>query len=122
MSIVQYVTCCNVILCRLGLERAKTAREAVDVITGLLGKHGQGGPCSDIRPMTYSNSFLIADANEAWVLEAVGQLPQYLELDASAPYVENSEVWAAKKFTCKCMNILHRCFTSNTVPRPITGQ
>jgi secernin len=52
------------------LERGKTARDTLYVITDLLEKHGQGGPCSDIVPEhTYHNSFLIADPNEAWVLE-----------------------------------------------------
>ena len=52
------------------MERGKTAFEALQVITELLEKFGQGGPCSDIVPEhTYHNSFLIADPNEAWVLE-----------------------------------------------------
>jgi secernin len=32
-------------LLRLALERATTATQAVDVITGLLAEHGQGGGC-----------------------------------------------------------------------------
>jgi secernin len=62
-------------LVRLGLERGKTAREALNVITTLLEKYGQGGPCSDImKGLTYHNSFLIVDKSEAWVLETAGQL------------------------------------------------
>ena len=57
-------------LLRLGLERGRTAFEALQVITKLLEEFGQGGPCSDIMPEhTYHNSFLIADPKEAWVLE-----------------------------------------------------
>jgi secernin len=52
---------------RLGLERGNTAREALDVIIDLLNKHGQGGSCTTDCESYYS-SFLIADADDAWVL------------------------------------------------------
>jgi len=57
-------------LIRLALERAETARRALDVIVELLAAHGQGGSCDLYHPGTsYHNSFLIADLGEAWVLE-----------------------------------------------------
>lgn len=61
-------------LVRLGLERADTAERAVDVITELLDKYGQGGNCmEDECGFTYHNSFLISDRTEAWLLETSGK-------------------------------------------------
>jgi len=60
-------------LLRLGLERTKTAEEALHVITGLLAEYGQGGNCGFSHPFYYHNSFLIADLREAWVLETAGK-------------------------------------------------
>lgn len=71
-------------LLRLGLERGKTAREALDVITKLVSQYGQWGsgvPCVGDIQGGYDNSYIITDAKEAWVLETVGKR------------------WIAKRFT-----------------------
>jgi secernin len=62
-------------LLRLGLERGKTAREALSVITSLLEKYGQFGsgiPLLDHARGGYDNSYLMADSKEAWILESAG--------------------------------------------------
>ncbi|HLM96324.1 MAG TPA: hypothetical protein VK283_08410 [Acidimicrobiales bacterium] len=56
-------------LVRLGLERAASAEEALDVMTGLLERHGQGGVGDAVNDVAYWSSFLIADGASAWVLE-----------------------------------------------------
>jgi len=57
-------------LLRLGLERGKTAKDAMGVIVSLLEKFGQGGGCAYNDPSwMYHNSFIIADPKEAYVLE-----------------------------------------------------
>jgi dipeptidase len=55
---------------RLALERGKTATQALEIIIALLERYGQGGVCGfEDRKMKYHNSFIIADLNDAWVLE-----------------------------------------------------
>lgn len=50
-------------LMSLTLQRAKTAREAIDVMTSLVEQYGYGSE---------GESFSIADPNEAWLLEMIG--------------------------------------------------
>lgn len=57
-------------LVRLGLERSTDAEEALGVIIDLLEEHGQGGDYrNDDVYWSYHNSFLIADPDEAYVIE-----------------------------------------------------
>jgi secernin len=61
-------------LLRLGLERGDTAEHAMHVIIELIEKYGQGGVCGyRDRSMRYDNSFVIADAEQAWILETAGR-------------------------------------------------
>ncbi len=48
----------------IGLERAKTAREAIEVMTTLAETHGYASE---------GESFSIADPNEVWILEMIGK-------------------------------------------------
>jgi len=60
-------------LVRLGLERARTATGALDVMTGLIETHGQGGSGHAHVDWPYHNAFLIADPTSAWILETSGR-------------------------------------------------
>jgi len=59
-------------LVRLALERADTAIGAVDVITSLLGRYGQGGSGHEHDDRPYWSSFLVADPTSAFVVETSG--------------------------------------------------
>ncbi len=58
---------------RLGLERGRSAREAIDAITSTLEAIGQGGNCELAGNSHFDGAYLIADAHEAWVLETAGR-------------------------------------------------
>ncbi|HSN57745.1 MAG TPA: C69 family dipeptidase, partial [Candidatus Sulfomarinibacteraceae bacterium] len=53
-------------LMQLALERATTAREAIDVITSLVAEHGY---------RSTAESFAIADPEEVWLMEMIGTGP-----------------------------------------------
>jgi dipeptidase len=61
-------------LLRFGLERGKTAYEALKLIIDLLQTHGQNA-CGGYKNKNfyYHNSFLIADPQEAFILETAGK-------------------------------------------------
>ncbi len=63
-------------LVRLALERATGAAEAVGVITSLLERYGQGGSGHDPAVVpggrSYWNSFLVASAGSAFVIDTSG--------------------------------------------------
>jgi secernin len=58
---------------RLGLEVARTADEALDVMTIALEQYGQGGVCDETTGESYFSSFLICDPRGGWVLETSGR-------------------------------------------------
>ncbi len=61
-------------LLRLTLERAGAAETGVRVLTELLEEYGQGGPAGHRdKGFRYDNSFLLADPDDAWVVETAGR-------------------------------------------------
>ncbi len=70
---------------QLVLERAKTAKEAVEIITKFIDKYGQ----ADWGGLTYN----VADINEAWVIETT-------TLHWVARRIRDNEIWTvANRFT-----------------------
>lgn len=60
-------------LLRLALERSSTARGAIALISELIEMYGQGGNCGYESTLFYHNSFIIADPEEAFILETAGK-------------------------------------------------
>lgn len=60
-------------LLRLALERCKSADEALELITWMIARHGQGGAAGfRNKGFRYHNAFVIADPAGAWLLETAG--------------------------------------------------
>ncbi|MDO4489255.1 MAG: C69 family dipeptidase [Eubacteriales bacterium] len=70
----------GMMMLRIALEKAATAREAIDVIAGLLREHGQNANAHPTLDRRYENSFILVDRDEIWLMETAGR------------------EWAAKRF------------------------
>jgi dipeptidase len=60
-------------LMRIGLERARSCREAIEIMTGLLEQYGQGGSAELKGNSHFDSSFLMADLEGAYILETAGR-------------------------------------------------
>ncbi|MGH7789156.1 MAG: C69 family dipeptidase [Candidatus Binatia bacterium] len=85
-------------LVRLGLERARSAAQAAEVITALIETHGQGGSGYADKDWPYHNSFLIADRGAALLLETSDRrwaLRQVRELASASNHLGIGQDWDA---------------------------
>ena len=74
-------------LVRLAVERADSARGAVDVIVDLIRRYPQGGGCGhEGDGFRYFSSFLIADRHTAYVLETCGAEAAYEQILVGSAY------------------------------------
>jgi len=69
----------------LALQRARTAREAIEVMDGLMQEYGYASE---------GESFTIADPKEVWVMEVIGKS---VKLDKKGKNINKGAVWAAKR-------------------------
>ena len=68
-------------LIRLALERCENAYDALVLITELIERYGQGGNAGFEHKLFYHNSYILADKNEAWVLETANRHWAALQVD-----------------------------------------
>lgn len=73
---------------RIALERADSAKKAVEVIGEMMEKYGQGGNCSFDGTFHYDNAYLVADSDEIWHVETAGK-----------------HIWVAKKINLPAYSI-----------------
>lgn len=68
----------------IALQRARTAREAIDVMTSLVREYGYASE---------GESFSIADPNEVWIMEMIGKGPR-----------QKGAVWVARRVPDDCIS------------------
>lgn len=76
----------------VALQRSRTAREAIHVIDDLMQRYGYASE---------GESFSIADANEAWIMEIIGKAPKYNKKGVN---LNRGAVWVAKRIPDGCIS------------------
>jgi secernin len=71
-------------LVRLGLERGRSAADALAVMTALIERHGQGGSGEPHRDEPYYSSFLVVDPHGGFVLETSNRTWAARSIDTGA--------------------------------------
>lgn len=87
-------------LLRLALERAGSAKMALETIIALLEAHGQGGNCGFDSPFYYDNAFLIMDRSELYVLETAGKKWAYAQRERASISNRLSIAGDATRYHC----------------------
>lgn len=123
-------------LLRLALERSKTARQAMETIIELLERYGQGGHAGYRQELYYMAGFVIADPQEAYVLQtvkswwvwkqvkdfwAMSNILLEADFDTCSPgLIEN----AVKKGYCqsKADFNFRKCYSEETMTSDLAGQ
>jgi dipeptidase len=85
-------------LMRIGLERARDCREAIEIMTSLLEQYGQGGSAELKGNSHFDSSFLMADTSEAYILETAGRkwaVKQVEDFDSISNMLGISTNWTA---------------------------
>lgn len=110
-------------LVRLGLERGKTAREALGAIAGVVRKYGQFGSALPTRGLSgaYHNSFIIADPTEAWVLETAARHWVARRLRKGATSISNG-VSLGTDFDLTSANVVRHAITKGWWPEDKTRE
>jgi dipeptidase len=71
-------------LMRIGLERARNCREAIQVMTELLEKYGQGGSAELKGNSHFDSSYIMSDPDEAYIMETAGRTWAIKKVEAVA--------------------------------------
>ena len=58
---------------RIGLERSRNCKEAIEIMTRLLEEYGQGGSAELRGNSHFDSNYLMADTSEAYILETAGR-------------------------------------------------
>ncbi|MBV6493473.1 MAG: hypothetical protein LDLANPLL_01496 [Turneriella sp.] len=103
---------------RLALERKKTAEAALELITELTEQYGQDA-CGGYKDknMFYSNSYIITDKKDAWVLETAGK--QWAAVKVKDFYSISNGLTIGKEYDLSSKDLIHFAEKNNFIKKGV---